>query len=123
MLLTTFGVGELSAVNGIAGSFAERIPIIHLVGAPSTKLQAHKSLLHHTLGDGRFSEFAAMAAHVTAAQALLVSESSNAGGRTATEEIDRVFKICVKQARPVYITLPTGQSHRLRSSKVLSYDI
>lgn len=41
VLLTTFGVGELSAVNGVAGSFSERIPIIHLVGVPSTKLQAH----------------------------------------------------------------------------------
>lgn len=33
-LLTTFGVGELSAINGIAGSFAEYVPVLHIVGAP-----------------------------------------------------------------------------------------
>lgn len=32
-LVTTFGVGELSAVNGIAGSYAERIPVIAITGA------------------------------------------------------------------------------------------
>jgi hypothetical protein len=36
-----------------AGSFSERIPVLHIVGVPSTKLQAHKAILHHTLGDGR----------------------------------------------------------------------
>jgi indolepyruvate decarboxylase len=32
-LLTTFGVGELSAMNGIAGSFAEHVPVCILWGA------------------------------------------------------------------------------------------
>ena len=35
-LLTTFGVGELSAINGIAGSYAEYLPVIHIVGAPAS---------------------------------------------------------------------------------------
>ncbi|STW21544.1 indolepyruvate decarboxylase [Klebsiella variicola] len=38
-LLTTYGVGELSALNGIAGSYAEHIPVLHIVGAPSTGAQ------------------------------------------------------------------------------------
>src|ERR1700722_8736692 len=32
---TTYGVGELSAINGIAGSFAEHLPVFHLVGTPN----------------------------------------------------------------------------------------
>lgn len=28
---TTFGVGELSAINGVAGSYAEALPVVHLV--------------------------------------------------------------------------------------------
>ena len=32
VLVTTFGVGELSAVNGIAGSYAERVPVIAITG-------------------------------------------------------------------------------------------
>ena len=36
-LITTFDVGELSALNGIAGSYAEHIPVIAITGAPTTK--------------------------------------------------------------------------------------
>ncbi|CAF3733658.1 unnamed protein product [Rotaria socialis] len=32
VLVTTFGVGELSAINGIAGSYAEMVSVVHIVG-------------------------------------------------------------------------------------------
>lgn len=51
-MITTFGVGELSALNAIAGSYAEYVPVIHIVGTPSTLSQANGQLLHHTLGNG-----------------------------------------------------------------------
>jgi len=35
LVVTTFGVGELSAINGIAGAYAETLPIIHIVGNTS----------------------------------------------------------------------------------------
>lgn len=31
-LITTYGVGELSAMNAIAGSLAENVPVISIVG-------------------------------------------------------------------------------------------
>ena len=34
-------------------AFSERVPVIHLVGVPSTAQQKSKPMLHHTLGDGR----------------------------------------------------------------------
>ena len=36
-MITTFGVGELSAINGIAGAFAEHCPVLHIVGTTSMK--------------------------------------------------------------------------------------
>jgi alpha-keto-acid decarboxylase len=33
-LCTTFGVGELSAINAVAGSYAEHLPVVHPAGAP-----------------------------------------------------------------------------------------
>jgi TPP-dependent 2-oxoacid decarboxylase len=30
--VTTFLVGALSAINGVAGSFAEELPVLHIVG-------------------------------------------------------------------------------------------
>ena len=36
IVVTTYGVGELSAINGISGAFAEVLPIIHIVGNTAT---------------------------------------------------------------------------------------
>ena len=35
-IVTTFGVGELSAINAVAGSMAENVPIVKIVGVPKT---------------------------------------------------------------------------------------
>src|SRR5674476_103468 len=47
---STFGVGELSAINGVAGAFAERVPMVVITGSPATKYFRTRPLLHHTLG-------------------------------------------------------------------------
>jgi indolepyruvate decarboxylase len=98
-LLTTFGVGELSAINGVAGSYAEYVPVIHVVGAPSTAARREKALIHHTLGDGDFDRFARAHAEVTVAQATLTQEN-------AATEIDRVITTAWRERRPGYIVLP-----------------
>ena len=36
VVVTTYGVGELSALNGIAGAYAEVLPVIHIVGNTAT---------------------------------------------------------------------------------------
>lgn len=42
--------GELSALNGVAGSYAEYLPVIHVVGTPAQRAQRAGDLLHHSLG-------------------------------------------------------------------------
>jgi indolepyruvate decarboxylase len=39
MLATTYGVGELSAINGVMGAKAERSLVFHVVGMPSYQHQ------------------------------------------------------------------------------------
>lgn len=98
-LLTTYGVGELSALNGIVGSYAEHIPVLHIVGAPSTGAQQRGELLHHTLGDGDFRHFARMSEQITCSQALLTAGN-------ACHEIDRVLRDMLTHHRPGYLMLP-----------------
>lgn len=98
-LLTTFGVGELSAINGIAGSFAEYVPVLHIVGAPCSTVQQRGELLHHTLGDGDFRHFWRMSEPVTAARAILTAQN-------ACYEIDRVISTMLAESRPGYLMLP-----------------
>ncbi len=97
-MVTTFGVGELSAINATAGSFAEYAPVLHVVGAPSTALQDSKRRIHHTLGDGVFNHFIKMVEPVTVARAQLTPEN-------AASEIDRVIRMTLKKHRPGYLLL------------------
>jgi indolepyruvate decarboxylase len=95
---STYGVGELSAVNGVAGAFAERVPVVAITGSPATVNFRTRPLLHHTLGDYQIP--LRIYERVTAASTQLDS------GETAPGEIDRVLSVCLARQQPVYISLP-----------------
>ena len=95
----TFGVGELSAINVVAGSFAERVPVVVITGSPATINFKTRPLLHHTLGD--YQVPLKMYEYITVASTQL-----NAA-ETAPSEIDRVLTACLVHQQPVYISLPS----------------
>jgi TPP-dependent 2-oxoacid decarboxylase len=98
VLVTTFGAGELSALNAIAGAYAESVPVVHVVGTPALAARTSQTL-HHNLPGRDYGHFARMAAEVTVAQADLRPV-------TAPEEIDRVLSAALRTSRPVYLTIP-----------------
>ncbi|CEI63400.1 Pyruvate decarboxylase [Fusarium venenatum] len=100
-LITSFGPGELSAVNAIGGAYAEKAPIVHIVGTPPLVAQRAGACLHHSLGDGNFRVFADIQKSITVAQANLKDVS------TAPQMIDGVLKECLRHSQPVYIEVPT----------------
>ena len=116
-VVTTFGVGELSAINAFGGAYAEMAPVVHIVGTPSTIDQNAGACLHHSLGGGNFRQFADMYKHVTVAQANLIDAS------TAPNMIDRTLRECILQSRPVYIELPTNMVTAKVSSALLQTPI
>jgi len=97
-LVTTFGVGELSAVNAVAGCFSEHVPLIMISGTPNRPTQERHALVHHTLGNGDFDVYHKMFTHITAAQAILTPEN-------AVSEIERVLGVALHTKKPVYIAL------------------
>ncbi|KAJ5916282.1 Thiamine pyrophosphate enzyme C-terminal TPP-binding [Penicillium tannophilum] len=116
-LITTFGVGELSAANGIAGAYAERSPVIHIVGTPPRPLQDNRALMHHTFADGEYKRFAAMSKHITIAQTELRDAT------TAPEKIDWILQQALIHSRPVYLEFPDDMPHVLVSSERLKAPI
>ncbi|WP_414055137.1 alpha-keto acid decarboxylase family protein [Macrococcus equi] len=96
---TTFGVGELSAVNGIAGSYAERVPVVKIAGGPSSIAQKEGRYVHHSLGEGVFDSYSKMYEHITCATTTLTVEN-------AQTEIPRVINAAIRERRPVHIHLP-----------------
>lgn len=100
VVMTTLGVGELSAINALAGSCAEHVPVIHIVGYPSTAVQEKRLAVHHTLGDGDFGRFAKMSAQISSAVVILKDKSY------ATKLIDETILECCRSSKPVYIGFP-----------------
>lgn len=100
-LVTTFGVGELSALNAIAGAYSEYVPIIHIVGQPNTASQRDGKLLHHTLGNGDYNVFTRMSAEISCCVSRLNDPQE------APILIDNAIRECWIRSRPVLLTLPT----------------
>ncbi|MEU8242022.1 thiamine pyrophosphate-binding protein [Actinoplanes missouriensis] len=106
-LFTTYGVGELSAINAVAGSAAEDSPVVHVVGSPRTTTVASGALVHHTLADGDFRHFARAYAEVTVAQATVTATD-------AAAQIDRVLLAALTHRKPVYLSIPQDLAlHRI----------
>src|SRR5487761_180984 len=99
-LITTFGVGELSAIDGVAGSYAEYVPLVHVAVGPSEAMERTGAIVHHTAGDGDYGRFARAHEQVTCARAVL-----RAGNAVA--EIDRVLSTAIRERRPVYLRVPS----------------
>lgn len=114
-LVTTYGVGELSAVNAIAGSFAENIPVISIVGVPATKCLEEKTLVHHNFWNINTKAFESVYKPITETTAFLNRDN-------AKLEIDRVLKIFVKEKRPVYIAIPIDIAKTEISSREVDYN-
>ena len=111
MLCTTYGAGELSAVNALMGAKAEHTAIFHVVGWPSTSLQNEHAIVHHTLGDGDFSHFISIAKSVSCATAVLTRENYAA-------EIERIISAVKKHKQPGYIGIPSDVSlHEIDSNQ------
>lgn len=98
-LCTTYGVGELSAINGIAGSYAEHLPVFHLVGTPPIATQAAHALMHHTLGNGEYDLFRRMSEPVVCAHAVMTPQN-------VAYETERLIAEALYHRRPVYMAFP-----------------
>jgi pyruvate decarboxylase len=49
-VVTTMNVGSFSALNGVAGAYAERLPVIFVASGYNTNDASANHLLHHSLG-------------------------------------------------------------------------
>ena len=99
ILCTTYGVGELSAINGVMGAKAERLPVFHLVGTPSERIVKQGLICHHTLGDQNYDRFEAISAAACCVSARLTPEN-------AVIELERVIARALAQSMPAYLSFP-----------------
>ena len=98
ILTTTYGVGELSAINGVMGSLTHRVPVFHLVGMPSERLQVQNLITHHNLGDTNYSRFVPISSTAAGVSAVLTPTN-------CVEELERVIREALRLSKPAYIAI------------------
>jgi len=101
VLVTTHGVGELSAANGIAGSFAHNVSVLHIVGYPSSSVIENDVPVHHTLGNYKKNNFLESFNPISGATAILTELNY-------IEEINRVISNMLITKKPAYLGIPTN---------------
>ena len=99
-LIVTNAVGALSAINGVAGSYSEHVPVICVCGSIPYRSMERGLGMHHTMADGTWDRFLNAYAQVTAAQTRLTPDN-------AVTEIDRLILTAWRDKLPVYMELPS----------------
>ena len=106
-MVTTGGVGEISAINPHTGAFVEHASIVHIVGTPALRLRDVRDFnLHHTLGHGKLDCFSKMFTSISAAQLFLYDVLQ------VPDQIDYALKTCWVSSLPVYIEIPSDMAQQ-----------
>lgn len=109
-VLTTFNVGELSALNAIAGCYSENVPVISIVGYPPTSFIKKNALVHHSYSEPDYEAPYRIFSNATSAITVLTAEN-------AQEEITRVLNTFMFERKPVYIGVPVDVCEKLIDNK------
>ncbi|KAF2875509.1 pyruvate decarboxylase-like protein [Massariosphaeria phaeospora] len=114
VFVTTHGVGELSAINGVAGAMSERVKVIHVVGQTPRAMQKAHMMIHHSIGEKPDHQL-----YNNASRGLRIAAAELWDVETAPAEIDRVIRECFIKSGPVYIFMPLDLSTEEVSADLL----
>jgi pyruvate decarboxylase len=116
--VTTHGVGELSALNGVAGSMSEHVKVIHVVGQTTRAMQKNHMMIHHSIGNKPDHQM-----YNKASEGLRYAAAELWDIESAPTEIDRVIRECFLKSGPVYIFLPLDLSSEQVDASLLDTPI
>ncbi len=104
-VVTTFNVGAFSALNGVAGAYAERLPVIIVSSSNNTNDPSANHLLHHTIGTHDFSYQYEMFKYVTCAAVRILNPEN------APAMIDQAIGTALRERKPAYIEIACNLSN------------
>jgi len=99
VFITTFSVGGLSAINGIAGSYAENVPVLHISCGPK---ESKDRVFHHTIGKVDVSYVEKIYNNVTVFSKRIINPSKVPYFLVKAIEYIKHYK------KPAYIEIPSN---------------
>lgn len=104
VVVVTFMVGGLSALNAIAGAYSERLKVIIVSGCPSEASFGQDRLIHHSLGIKDRDQPLRIFREVTTASVRLNTKED------PVDLLDTTISQCLRDSLPVYIEIPADLS-------------
>lgn len=98
--VVTFSVGALTAFDGLAGAFAEELPVILISGAPNSNDLDANHLVHHALGTLDLRYPLDFARRITC-EAVAITHPEE-----APHLIDKAIRAALREKKPAYIEIP-----------------
>lgn len=98
--VVTFSVGSLTAFDGLAGAYAEELPVILISGAPNSNDLGANHLVHHALGTLDLQYPLDFARRITC-EAVAITHPEE-----APYLIDKAIRAALREKKPVYIEVP-----------------
>lgn len=100
-MVLTFAVGGLSAINAVAGAYAEGLPVLVISGGPNLDSLARNRIVHHTRAKPQEGEHCVRTVYqAIAAHSVVIRDAA-----TAAFYIDEAIRIAMTQSRPVYLEI------------------
>lgn len=107
VLLTTQGVGEMSAMNGISGSFAEHVPVLHIVGTTPYANKHSGAHYHHLINGVSTKDPTDHFAYEKIAETVSCKVVSLTDDLTdAANQIDELMRTILIHKKPGYLYVP-----------------
>ncbi|KAI5948632.1 ARO10 [Candida theae] len=124
VFISTYGVGELSAINGIANAYTEYGAVLHIVGTTSLRQREeaknkivnmhHLTPNHDPLSPPDHDVYKKMVDGVSCIQESLDKNISN-----NITKIDKVLRTIIQERRPGYLFIPCDVPDMITASNVL----
>jgi pyruvate decarboxylase len=102
--VVTFSVGSLTALDGLAGAYAEELPVILISGAPNSNDLGANHLVHHALGTLDLRYPLDFARRITC-EAVAITHPEE-----APYLIDKAIRAALRAKKPAYIEIPCNLS-------------
>lgn len=114
MLITTHSSPESTANDILFGAHADNIPVVHIVGYPSTKQDENREIIRRLLRQGQIGSIDQALAYNSVVVLGIFDHIAYAPRR-----IDDALSDCLISSRPVYIGLPMAYAKCLIEGKLL----
>ncbi|CCE65088.1 hypothetical protein TPHA_0J02680 [Tetrapisispora phaffii CBS 4417] len=130
-LVTTFGVGEISALNGIVGAAVENVKVLNIVGIPPTHiLNSSQYNIHHSIpnlknsnsGVPNYKTYCDMVLNniTNNVEFLELSDIKNQNSNQVCNKIDQLIKNIFISSKPGYLFVPSNMTNMMVSSANLT---